>query len=85
MHSPGLVNIVTALLALPAAFTQSGGLPLAKPCILNYLCCLCHISSIGNSMWGDGSLYMFHGVWMSSMIARLVQSTRRMSSGFDLL
>ena len=42
--------------------------------------CLCHISSIGNSMWGDGSLYMFHGVLMSPMTARLVQLTTRMSN-----
>ena len=44
------------------------------------LCCLCHIGSIGNSMWGDGSLYMFHGVWMSSLTARLVQLTTIMSN-----
>ena len=62
-RSPGLVNFVAAVayhfcLALPAAFTQSGGHLLADPCILSYLCCLCHI---GNWKWGDESLYLVSG------------------------
>ena len=75
-------NVKTTCLALFLSY-------LCHLCLgLSCLCCLCHIGSIGsigNSMWGDGSLYMFNGVLMSSIIARLVQLTRRMSSGFGLL